>query len=158
MNKKLKVIIEKTHKKLGEKGSVIQVNQGYAFNYLIPKKIVKVANKGQLKHLKMLKSIENIKLQEEYSKASIIQSKITRIVKINIMKKLGDKQQIFGRISEKDIVAEIFNSTGELIDKKQIELPDIKTIGVYNITVQLADDIYNTLKLYVLPSNIETIL
>lgn len=157
MSKKLQVIIEKTHKKLGKRGDIICVSQGYALNYLIPNSIAKVATKGKLKHLSMLKKLEKFKLEKEYNKAYKIQQNLAEIAKISIRKKFGDQEQIFGSINEKEIQEHIFHITGEKLEKKQIYLPEIKTIGIFNIEIQILNDITANLKLQILPEDINII-
>nr|AOM64638.1 ribosomal protein L9 [Riquetophycus sp.] len=154
MRKKIQVIIEKTNKKLGKKGSIIKVSQGYALNYLIPNNLAQFATKGKIKHINMLQKLEEEKLQEQYNKAYEVQKNLAEVAKISIKKKYGEQQQIFGSINEKEIIEEIFNYTGEKLEKKQISLPEIKKLGIFNIEIQIFNDIITNLKLQVLPEDI----
>lgn len=156
MSKKIAVIIRKDNKTLGNKNSVIKVAQGYAFNYLIPNKLADLATPGRLKHLQMLKQIEQSKSASETNKALITQKYLEKVAKISIQKQVGEKQQIFGSIGDKEIINQIKNYTGIILDKKQILLPEIKNAGTYILKVQILNDVYTNLKLQILSSEIQT--
>lgn len=155
MTKKTKIIIKQNTTKLGKKGEVLSVNRGYAFNYLIPNNLAILATPGKLRQIQMFEQIKNIKIKQEKTDAKNIQQNLEEISKISIKKKVGDNQQIFGSVNEKEIIREIYNYTGYKIDKKQIYLPDIKTIGIYIIKINLLNTISVDLKLQVLPEDIE---
>lgn len=154
MKKNTTIIIKNTHNKLGQQGSIMKVTAGYAFNYLIPNNIAELATKGKLKHNKMLESIKNKKLAEAKIDASKIQKEFEKISKISINKTIGENQQIFGRINEKDIINKIFNYTGKKLEKKQIFIPDIKKLGIYEINIQIFNHINIHIKLQVLPQDV----
>lgn len=154
MSRKITVIIQKAHKTLGKKNSIVSVSQGYALNYLIPNQLAKIASEGQLKHLKMIHRIEKSKLANAEYKNSILQQNLEKILKISIKKKLGEKQQIFGRISEKEIITILLEYTGAIIEKKQIYLPSIKALGTYNIRIEISQNRYTNFRLQILPENI----
>lgn len=154
MTKNTTIIIKNNHNKLGQQGSIVKVASGYAFNYLIPNDIAELATKGKLKHTKMLESIKGKKLAEAKIDASKIQKELEKISKISINKTVGENQQIFGRINEKDIMNKIFNYTGQKLEKKQVFVPDIKKLGIYEINIQIFNDIEIHIKLQVLPQDI----
>nr|QCI07406.1 ribosomal protein L9 [Leiomenia cribrosa] len=155
MKRKTKVIIKQNINKLGKKGDIINVARGYAFNYLIPNHFAELATVGKLKHLKMFEKIKNIKLEAEKIEAKNMQKNLEKISKISIKKKVGDNQQIFGSVNEKEIIKQINNYTGYELEKKQINIPNIKSIGIYTIKIDLFNNIFTNLKLQVLPEEIE---
>lgn len=155
MKKKTTVIIKKNIDKLGKKNTIINVARGYAFNYLIPNHFVEIATPGRLKHASMFEEIKNKKIKELENQAKRIQTNLEQISKINIKKKVGEKQQIFGSVNEKEIIAQIFDYTGEKLDKKQINIPEIKKIGIYLMTIHLLNNISINVKLQILPEDIE---
>ena len=89
-----------------------------------------------------------------YSKNLIIKQYLEKTKKINIRKKIGQNQQIFGKITENEITESIFHITGQTINKKQIQIPQIKNVGIYNIKINIEDTIYVYVKLQILPRNI----
>lgn len=155
MGKKITVIIQKENKTLGNKNNVIKVSQGYAFNYLIPNKLAEIASPGRLKHLQMLQQIEQSKSTNETNKAIAIKKYLEKVSKISIKKQIGEKQQIFGSIGDKEIINQIKNYTGIILERKQISLPDIKNAGTHFITIQILNDINATLKLQIFSSEIQ---
>nr|QCI05118.1 ribosomal protein L9 [Centroceras clavulatum] len=154
MQKYITVIVKKTHKQLGKKGKILKLAPGYIFNYLIPNDLVEIPTKGKLKHFAMFNSIEDRKKQTLILQAKNIKEKIEMIKKISITKKIGDKRQIFGSINEKEIINEIYKQTNQIIEKKYIEIPLIKTIGLFSLPIKLLNQQEFNLIIQVLPCNI----
>ena len=154
MSKDITVIIKKTHPKIGKKGEIVKLSAGYIFNYLIPHNIVEIPSQGKIKHLKMFKAIANTKKQNNLIYAQNMRKQIERIYKIHITKKIGSKQHIFGSVNEKEILNRLFNQTTKKIDKKEIDIPEIKNIGIFNLTIKSINNETYSLNLQVVPSNI----
>nr|YP_009589102.1 50S ribosomal protein L9 [Corallina ferreyrae]QBL75618.1 50S ribosomal protein L9 [Corallina ferreyrae] len=152
MKKTINIIIKKTHSRLGPINSQKKVALGYAFNYLIPQKLAEVSTKGKLKHLKMLNEIKLKKDNQNYINNLNIKECLEQIIKIKIRKKIGQNRQIFGSITEQDIINKINQITGQLITKRQITIPNIKEVGIYNIKITIEDSIYTNIELQVLPN------
>lgn len=155
MSKKVQIILKKTCHPLGNKNFIVNVAQGYALNYLIPNNLAEIATKGKIKHIKMMQSIEKSKLATEQNNAIILQNYLQEILKITLKKKTGDKHQIFGSINDKDIITKISSLTGMNLEKKKIHLPEIKSIGIYSIKIEISSNIYIILKLQILPSEVK---
>lgn len=151
MSKKIKIILNKTEEKIGIKGSIINVNSGYAFNYLLPQKIAELATPGKLKHLTMLKNIQQQQLEISKINAKIILLNLKTITKISLKKKMGDNKKIFGRISKKEISSKVLKYTGYQLDKKQITISEIKQSGIYEANINVISDIENFLKIQIIP-------
>lgn len=154
MKKEIKIIVKKNMPHIGDVGTITKARLGYVLNYLLPNNIVDIATPGKLKHAHMLQQIQLKKIEAIQSKAIEIKNNLEKIPKISIKKKTGDQQQIFGSVSEKDIINYIFQMTGEKLDKKQITIPVIKEIGIYSIEIKIIDNIQVILKLQILPDNI----
>nr|YP_009511552.1 ribosomal protein L9 [Gracilariopsis mclachlanii]AXI97429.1 ribosomal protein L9 [Gracilariopsis mclachlanii] len=150
MKKKTTVILKKNFINLGQIGSIVKVNSGYAFNYLVPNHFVEIATPGKLRHHSMFLEIKKRKLDEIKNKIQVIQQKLKQVSKISLKKKSGSNGQIFGSISDKEIITSILYSTQEKLDKKNIYLPNIKKLGIYNVDIILSD-IKVQLKLQILP-------
>lgn len=154
MKKTINIIIKQKDSNLGPINSCKKVALGYAFNYLIPKELAEVATDGKVKHINMIHQKQVQKKNKIYSKNLIIKQYLEKTKKINIRKKIGQNQQIFGKITENEITESIFHITGQTINKKQIQIPQIKNVGIYNIKINIEDTIYVYVKLQILPRNI----
>nr|YP_010196456.1 ribosomal protein L9 [Gracilaria cearensis]UAD83853.1 ribosomal protein L9 [Gracilaria cearensis] len=152
MKKKITVILKKNLVNLGSEGSIVKVSSGYAFNYLIPYDFAYLATTGRLKHCNMFLNIKQRKLNEIKGKFQIVTQKLNKIAKISVKKKVGNTNQIFGSISDKEIISNILYLTGEKLDKKNLYIPNIKKIGVYNLDIILTNEMKICIKLQVLPA------
>nr|YP_009509372.1 ribosomal protein L9 [Gracilaria vermiculophylla]AXI97022.1 ribosomal protein L9 [Gracilaria vermiculophylla]QXU75225.1 ribosomal protein L9 [Gracilaria vermiculophylla]WDZ67989.1 ribosomal protein L9 [Gracilaria vermiculophylla] len=152
MKKKITVILKKNLVSLGSVGSIVQVSSGYAFNYLIPYNFAQLPTKGKLKHYKMFSDLKQQKLDEIHVKLQVLSKKLGQISKISLKKKVGNNNQIFGSVSDKEIIANLFFVIGEKLEKKNINLPNIKTLGIYNFDILLAKNIQIDIKLQILPA------
>lgn len=152
MKKTVQVIIKQQGSYLGPANSIKLVALGYAFNYLIPNNIVEIASKGKIKHMQMLENLQSKQANVAYENNLKIKSNLEQLHKINIRKKIGQNQHIFGRITEQEVVEQIIKLTGEKMHKRQIKIPEIKEIGVYNISIKIEENMNTNIKLQVLPS------
>nr|QCI06403.1 ribosomal protein L9 [Dictyurus purpurascens] len=154
MRKKIKIILKKDYLSVGKKNKIINISKGYAYNFLIPNNIAEIATKKKIKHLEMFDSIREKKIKENKTKAEKLNNIFKKIKKINLSKKRGENNLIFGSISEKEIINIILKQTKIKIDKKQIEIFNIKEVGVYNIKINLLHNQHCELKLNIIPANI----
>nr|YP_010198880.1 ribosomal protein L9 [Gracilaria tikvahiae]UAD88113.1 ribosomal protein L9 [Gracilaria tikvahiae]UAD88316.1 ribosomal protein L9 [Gracilaria tikvahiae] len=152
MKKKITVILKKNLVNLGSVGSIVKVSCGYAFNYLIPCDFADLATTGRLKHYKMFLNIKQKKLNEIKGKFQILAQKLNKIAKISVKKKVGNTNQIFGSISDKEVISNILYLTGEKLDKKNLYIPNIKKIGIYSLDIILTNEMRIRIKLQVLPA------
>ena len=152
MKKTVQIILKKDLHKLGHINQDKKVAKGYAFNYLIPKGLAEIATKGKIKHINMLNQIKVNKTSQKYQANLTVQRLLTQIKKINIRKKIGQNNQIFGSINENDISTHIFKLTGQQINKRQISLTlsDIKSIGIIKVFIKI-DTINTSINLNILP-------
>nr|YP_009393180.1 ribosomal protein L9 [Bostrychia moritziana]ARW61742.1 ribosomal protein L9 [Bostrychia moritziana] len=154
MKKTIYVLLKESHVELGKKGNIKNVTPGYAFNYLIPKNIAEIATKKKIKHIKMFEEIKNKKTETNKIVSYQIQKKLNNIQSINLKKKKGEKNLIFGSITEKDISQYIQKNTSINLEKKYIHIPNIKTLGSFEIKIDLSNNIFSTIELNILPQNI----
>nr|YP_010728906.1 ribosomal protein L9 [Lithothamnion corallioides]WEA77072.1 ribosomal protein L9 [Lithothamnion corallioides] len=152
MKKTIQVIIKQKDSFLGPINTTKSLALGYVFNYLIPNNIVEIASEGKIKHINMLKNIKSKQAKINYNINLEMKTNLEKIQKINIRKKLGQNQQIFGRITENEVIEQIIKLTGKRLDKKQIKLPNIKEIGIYDIVIRIQENINTIVKLQILPS------
>lgn len=154
MKKKINIILKDNHPQLGKKGQIIKTSLGFAFNYLIPRKLAQKVTKGTIKHNNMFIKIQNEQTEKNQQIAESIKNKLNQINHINLYKKTGDYKQIFGSISEKEIIYQLYNITGIQLSKKNITLPNINTVGSFTINIDIMNQSQINILLNILPKNI----
>lgn len=143
----MKVILLEDVKGVGKKGQIIDANDGYAKNFLLPKKLAVLADKNNLTKMDNIKKIEDAKKQEEYDNALALGKEIeSKTLKINV--KLGSNGKLFGTVTNKEIASALKEQSNIEIDKKKIILSSpIKTLGEKEVTVKLHPKVSVTLKI-----------
>ena len=135
----MKVILLQDVKSLGKKGEIVNVNDGYARNFIIPKKLGLEATGKNLNDLKLQKNNEKKELAAKIAEAKIV----THI-------KVGEGGRTFGSVSSKEIAEEVKAQLNLNVDKKKIQLKEaIKTLGTHNVSVKLHPQVTAELKVVV---------
>ena len=143
----MKVILTQDIKGVGKKDEIINANDGYARNFLLPRKMAVEANSQNMSLLQGRKDSENFKKEQEKEHALVLQDKLSKIM-LKIKVKAGGNGKIFGSITSKEIATELKNQYNIDVDKKKILLKDsIKEIGVFNIEIKLYEGIIGKLKI-----------
>ncbi|WP_297435485.1 50S ribosomal protein L9 [uncultured Clostridium sp.] len=146
----MKVILLKDVKTLGKKGDVIEASDGYARNYLFPKKIAQQATDNSLHILNAKKTIERkAKLAEIEAAQKLADELRDKVVKIT--SKSGEGGRLFGAITNKDVAGMIEKDFKIKVDKKKIVMETIKVAGTYTIEVKLYPEITTKMKVMVVP-------
>tara|TARA_A100001011_G_scaffold93500_1_gene98373 strand:+ start:3107 stop:3553 length:447 start_codon:yes stop_codon:yes gene_type:complete len=145
----MQVIIRKKIEKLGDIGDIINVKDGYARNYLLPRGYVVKATPGNIKEVELIKSQIKKRNDKKINNQKELAKKISQL-KINIPVKVGEDNQIFGSVTSANI-SEYLIEKGFEVNKKSIKLDDpIKSLGIHNVILKLDDGIESTLKVYVI--------
>lgn len=145
----MKVIVLKDTKNVGKKGDTIQVSDGYARNFLIPKGIVMEATASNVRELEKQKAIEAEKRATDKASAETLKAKLETL-ETEVVTKAGEGGRIFGSITGKDISDALKAQHGVEIDKKKIVLDaPIKQTGSYEIEAKLYHEISVKLKVNV---------
>ena len=143
----MKVILTQDIKGVGKKDEIINANDGYARNFLLPRKMAVEANSQNMSLLQGRKDSANFKKEQEKENALLLQEKLSKIM-LKIKVKAGGNWKIFGSITSKEIATELKNQYNIDVDKKKILLKDsIKEIGVFNIEIKLYEGIIGKLKI-----------
>ncbi len=133
----MKIILLQDEKKLGKKGEIIEASEGYARNYIIPKKIGVEANAKNLNDLKLQKANVEKVAQEQLEAAQEL-AKVLETKQVVVKVKAGEGGRMFGSVSTKEIVAEFKKQHNMELDKKKIVLADsIKAFGNYEVVIKL---------------------
>lgn len=145
----MKVILLEDVKSLGKKGQVVDINDGYARNYVLPKKLGIEANNKNLNDLK-LKNANDEKIAKEQLEAAKAFAAAMENDEVVVSIKAGEGGKTFGAVSSKEIAAAYKEQCGKEIDKKKIQLPEaIKNLGVYEVGVKLHPKVTGKLKVKV---------
>ena len=145
----MKVILLEDVKALGKKGQIVNVNDGYARNFILPKKLGLEANNKNLNDLKLKKANDEKIAQEQLEEAQELGKKI-EAGKVELAIKVGEGGRTFGSVSTKEIAAAVNEQMGYDIDKKKIQLKEaIKTLGTHNVPVKLHTKVTAELKVVV---------
>ncbi|GHU63695.1 50S ribosomal protein L9 [Clostridia bacterium] len=133
----MQVVLLEDVKTLGKKGEIVEINDGYARNFILPKKLGIEANKHNLNDLKLRKEHERKVALEKKEEAQDLANRLQgKTIKIPV--KIGADQRIFGSVSAKEIAKEVQEQLGLEIDKKKIHLEHtIKDLGKHQISVKL---------------------
>nr|YP_010337610.1 ribosomal protein L9 [Dixoniella grisea]UNJ17195.1 ribosomal protein L9 [Dixoniella grisea] len=151
VKKTIQVLLRQDVSKLGKNGSIAKVSKGYARNYLLPNQIAVIATSNIIENAEKQALINAEKLKQEIEQAQLKKVFMDSIKKLTIKKKVGKDNLIFGSVSDKEIASLLLMKTGEVINKQNISIPEIKTTGIYNIIVQLYPSIISNLQLQVIP-------
>lgn len=145
----MEVILLEDVKTLGKKGQIVKINDGYARNYVLPKKLGIEATSKNLNDLKLQKANEEKIAKEQLDAAKALAAKIEEMtVKMQI--KTGEGGRTFGSVSSKEIAEEAKKQLNLELDKKKIVLDEpIKTPGTHIVTVRLHRDVHAKLKVVV---------
>ena len=146
----MKVILTQDIKSVGKKGQIIDASDGYARNFLLPKKMAVIADATNLNELKTKQDANKYKHDMTMANAKELSEKM-KSFELVFKIKAGENGKIFGSITSKDIATELAKKYFVEVDKKKICLDDaIKTIGVYNIEIKLFEGITGVLKVNVI--------
>ena len=141
----MKVILLEDVKSLGKKGEIVNVNDGYARNFILPKKLGLEATSKNLNDLKLQKQNDEKVAQEKLDAAKALAEEIKE-KSITVKIQAGVEGKVFGSISSKEIATEAKKQLNMDIDKKKIVIPDaIKSLGTYNVNIKLNKDVTATL-------------
>ena len=143
----MKIILKKDVHGLGEAGDVVNVKTGYALNYLVPQGYATVGTESALKqHAETLRQRAH-KEAKLVADAQALAAKASA-VEIKIAAKVGDNGKLYGGITAAQ-VAEILSVAGVEIDKRNIELPEIKAVGEFEAKAKCYKGVYAELKVEV---------
>ena len=151
----MKVILTQDVKGVGKKDQILEVNDGYARNFLIPKKLGVQASTANLALLKSKQDSRDFKRQEDKKEAEQIKEKLEKI-RLDIKVKSGENGKIFGGVTSKEISDVLKDKYSINIDKKKIELKEtIKTVGITTVDIKLFEGVIGKVKVNVIPEKEE---
>lgn len=145
----MKVILQQDVKGKGKRGQMIEVSDGYARNYMLPRKIAVEATADNVNTMRMNDKAQQEKRQKEREEAFAISRKMKDMVVV-VRAKGGGAGRLFGSVTTQEIAEAIQKQEGISIDKRKIVLEEqIKTVGEYTVKIKLGYEINAELKLRV---------
>jgi large subunit ribosomal protein L9 len=144
----MKIILRQDFEKLGKIGDIVEVKDGYARNYLLPRKIAYKANDGNLRALEEEKkqhATQETHALQHAKKMAVELEKASVTLKV----KVGEDEKLFGSVTSQ-MIAEALAEKGLTVDKRIIELEEpIKALGIYTVNVKLHTDVAGKVKVWV---------
>jgi len=144
----MEVILREHVDHLGERGEVVKVADGYARNYLLPRKLALPATQGNRKHVERERKIVEARESQEKGQAEAMAARLAE-VDITIARRVGDTEQLYGSVTAADIV-DYLKEKGFEVDRRKLILPEpIKAIGDHDVPLKLHREVTVKLKLHV---------
>ncbi|NLP42339.1 MAG: 50S ribosomal protein L9 [Veillonellaceae bacterium] len=146
----MKVILQQEVKKLGKKGAIIEVSEGYARNYLLPQKLAIPATNSNVNTVKLQKEAEARKHQRILDEAKVLAAQLAK-VELTIKVKMGEGGRLFGSVTAKDIADALLAAHKLELDKRKIELKEsIKALGTYPITIKIHPEVSAQIQVHII--------
>ena len=144
----MEVILRDHVEHLGRRGEIVKVANGYARNYLLPRKLALIATEGNKKQVERERAKFEAKEAEE---RKVVEAQAARLanVEVSITRRVGETDALYGSVTTSDI-AEALAAKGFEIDRRKLQLDEaIKRIGEYDVPVKLHRDVTTTIKVKV---------
>ena len=144
----MQIILQENVEKLGMRGQVVDVADGYARNYLLPRKLAIAATSGNLKRIEKIRGVLARREATEKEQAGQMAAQMASVT-ITLARKAGESDQLFGSVTAADI-AEALAAQGYEVDKRKVELTEpIKLVGEYEVAVKLHHEVGVAVKVVV---------
>ncbi len=146
----MKIILLEDVKKLGKKGDLVDVADGYARNYLFPRDLAEEATAGKIKQLKKEKAALEDRKEKEKEQAQEIAEKLSK-AEVSLKVKAGEQGKLFGSVTTKDISEALKKQCKIEVDRRKIELFEpIKTLGEHKVDIKLFPEVVASLTLKII--------
>lgn len=136
----MKVILRSDRKGLGKRGDIVEVAEGHARNFLLPKGHAIVATDGAVNQAGAMRRARDLRDAADRESAQTIAAKLVA-TPVTIKVKAGAEGRLFGSVTAADVVAAIATQTGVEIDRRKVHVDHLKTTGTYQVSVKLHSDV-----------------
>jgi large subunit ribosomal protein L9 len=144
----MEVILREHVDNLGKRGEIVKVADGYARNYLLPRKLALLANDGNRKQIERERGKFEAKEAEEVKTAEAVAARVNGL-EVDIARKVGENDVLFGSVTASDVAAAL-EAKGVEVDRRKLHLAEpIKKLGAYEIPLKLHREVVATVKLKV---------
>ncbi|GBC86809.1 50S ribosomal protein L9 [bacterium HR12] len=148
----MKVILQRTVEKLGDPGDVVEVADGYARNYLLPRGLAVKATKGAVRHVESLRRAHASRIQKARAEAEQVAARLAS-TPIRVRARVGEEGKLFGSVTASDVAEAILEQTGVRVDRHDVHLPEpIRSVGTHEVRVHLFPEVDPVLTVQVEPS------
>lgn len=145
----MKVVLNQDIKGIGKKLQIVEVSEGYARNFLLPRKLAVIADNKNVNEANTKSEAIKFKKKTELEAAKSDKKKLEEI-RLEFRHKVGEGSKLFGSITEKEITDEIKNKLGIDINKKKVQIPvPIKNLGEYSVNIKLYEGVIAKVKIVV---------
>jgi large subunit ribosomal protein L9 len=137
----MRILLQKPVANLGEPGEIVQVADGYARNYLIPRGFASPATKGTVKHAERLKTLQSERVRKAKDEAEALAARLAK-TPIRMQAQAGEDGRLFGSITGHQIAEQVEAQLGERIDHRQLRLEQpIRSLGAHTVTIHLHPEV-----------------
>ena len=144
----MKIVLRTDVEKLGRRGEIIQVANGYARNYLLPKELALVVTPGNLKRIEQEREVRQVQEAKEKQDAESFAARLAEI-SLTVVRKVGESEVLYGSVTSADL-CELLEKEGFSVDKRKIILEEpIKSLGIYDVPVKLHPEVTGNFKVWV---------
>jgi large subunit ribosomal protein L9 len=148
----MKVILQKPVDDLGDPGDVVEVADGYARNYLLPRGLAVRATKGGVRHVESLKRAHRVRVDKARAEAEQVAQKLAA-TPIRVTAHAGEEGKLFGSVTAGDIAEEIGRQAGVRVDRHDVHLDEpIRSVGIHEVRVHLFPEVDPVLSIEVEPA------
>lgn len=145
----MKIILHKEVEKLGAPGDVVDVADGYARNFLIPRGMAAPATKGAVRHADRLRQSHDKRTRAELEAVQAVADRLTA-GPIRVPAKAGEDGRLFGSITVQHLAEEIEKAAGVPVDRRQVTAEPIRSVGTHEVTVHLHPQVNATVTVEVI--------
>lgn len=137
----MKLILQREVDKLGVPGDVVEVKDGYARNFLLPRGLAIPATKGAVKHAQQLREGHDSRARKAKTEAESLASQLAK-TSLRVASRAGEDGKLFGSVTAQHLADELTKATGHSIDRKRIHLDEpIRSLGTHEVAIHLHPDI-----------------
>jgi large subunit ribosomal protein L9 len=148
----MKIILQKTVDNLGNPGDIVEVADGYARNYLMPRGLAVKATRGGVKHIESLRRAHAVRVNQAKAEAEQVASRLAS-TPIKVRAHAGEEGKLFGSVTAADIAEAIDRQTGVRVDRHDVHLEEpIRSVGTHEVRVHLFPEVDPVLTVEVEPS------
>ena len=148
----MEVILREHVDNLGRRGDVVKVADGYARNYLLPRKLALAVTEGNKRQIEREKKIAEVREAEEKNQADALAARLTQL-EVEIGRRVGEQDALYGSVTSAD-VAHALQEKGFEIEKRKIHLPEpLKALGEYTVPIKIHRDVTAQVKVKVVAAN-----
>lgn len=145
----MKIILTQDVPKLGSSGTVQDVANGYARNYLIPQGMAVIATKGSIKQVEERQAADARRIAKQEEELRGLSERIQGM-RVQIEARVGEQGRLFGSITSADVAEKLSELVGEEIDRRKIDLDEpIRTVGEHQVTIRLVGRLQPTINVVV---------